>query len=159
MSEANTFLKVWHALIFSKYIKGFLYTPSPRGEGRGVVILYSMSVSEFLVLGGTALHNFSMSHPIWGVSAAAQLSPAVRRHSKLWRRITPSHVGGGRGWESKNSIRAANSLLIKNQTALSPRPSVLKLPRRKIISLLRQIRCLPTKRGRSQRPLRRRRQL
>ena len=158
MSEANTFLKVWHALIFSKYIKGFLYTPSPRGEGRGVVILYSMSVSEFLVLGGTALHNFSMSHPIWGVSAAAQLSPAVRRHSKLWRRITPSHVGGGRGWESKNSIRTANSLLKKPNGPVAKAVCVeITVP--KIISLLRQIRCLPTKRGRSQRPLRRRRQL
>ena len=43
---ANTFIKVRHALIFSKHIKGFLRTPSPRGEGRGGVTKDNMSAAN-----------------------------------------------------------------------------------------------------------------
>ena len=38
------------------------------------------------------------------------ISPADRRHAKFWQRATPSHVGGGRGWETEKSMSEANTL-------------------------------------------------
>ena len=99
-----------------------LRAPSPRGEGRGGVTKSSMSVSEFLLSAGAdALHNIPRIANSFYKAVCLRANFPRRQAAHLPLAMhTPSHVGGGRGRESKNSMSASEFLITSSIVCPSP---------------------------------------
>ena len=103
MSDSEYLLRGMASLYALLNPQSFLYTPSPSGRGGG---------------GGTgdARHGrvtrgtFANGGLLLTAYVATQIFPRRQAALQTLTTRTPSHVGGGRGKESKNSMSEANSL-------------------------------------------------